>query len=160
MIAAGVTDRDERWHRFQQEIAEELRPLTPQQKQEALERKIEAESALGIEARRANYEWGAAAFPSDLPGLENATYTGFDALTIPRGARHKAEAFEFIAYVNRQDVTEKLNMMQCKISPLKQVSEHFRNHHPNPVYWRFRRTGRQPQFSRRSALPDLAGSGG
>jgi len=34
--------------------------------------------------------------------------------------------------LNRQDVTEKLNMMHCKISPLLNVSDNFRNHHPNP----------------------------
>jgi ABC-type glycerol-3-phosphate transport system substrate-binding protein len=132
MIAAGLTDRDQRWQHFQDEIAAELEPLTADQKRSALQKKIDAESKLSIEARRANYEWGAVAFPAGVPGAENATYTGFDALTIPRGAKHRDAAFEFIAYVNRQDVTEKLNMMHCKISPLKKVSDHFMNHHPNP----------------------------
>jgi ABC-type glycerol-3-phosphate transport system substrate-binding protein len=132
MIAAGVTDRDERWRRFEDEIGAELRPLDAEQRRAALANKIAEESKLTIDQRRANYEWGAVAFPSAVPGLANATYTGFDALTIPRGARHKPEAFEFIAYVNRPDVTEKLNMMHCKISPLRKVSDHFMNHHPNP----------------------------
>jgi len=75
---------------------------------------------------------GSGPIPSAVAGLENVTYTGFDALTIPRGSRHKAEAFEFIAYVNRQDVSEKLNMMHGKISPFRKVSDHFKNNHPNP----------------------------
>ncbi len=103
-----------------------------------------AESALGVEGRRANCEWGAAAFPSAVPGMENVTYLGFDALTIPRGARHKIEGFEFIAYVNRQDVTEKLNMMQCKLSPLKRVSDNYRNFHPNPYVGVFEELAASP----------------
>jgi ABC-type glycerol-3-phosphate transport system substrate-binding protein len=132
MISAGLTDRDQRWQHFQDEVAAELEPLSAEQRRAALQQKIDAESKLSIEARRANYEWGAAPFPAGVPGAENATYTGFDALTIPRGARHRDAAFEFIAYVNRQDVTEKLNMMHCKISPLKKVSAYFMTHHPNP----------------------------
>ena len=132
MIAAGMKERDERWHKFEDEIGAVLRPLVAAARRAALDQKIDAESKLSIDARRANYEWGAAAFPSAIAGLKNATYTGFDALTIPRGAKHKAEAFEFIAYVNRQDVTEKLNMLQCKMSPLRAVSKHYLSHHPNP----------------------------
>ncbi len=144
MIAAGIADRDERWRRFEAEIDEELRPLSPARKEAALQQKIIAESALGIEARRANYEWGAAPFPSAVDGMDDVTYTGFDALTIPRGARHPAEGFEFIAYVNRQDVAEKLNMMQCKLSPLKNVSDHYRNHHPNPYIGVFEQLAASP----------------
>ncbi|HET6249013.1 MAG TPA: extracellular solute-binding protein [Tepidisphaeraceae bacterium] len=144
MISAGMTDRDQRWQHFQDEIAAEMSPLDPEQKRVALARKIDKESKLDIESRRENYEWGAAAFPSAVPGLMNVTYTGFDALTIPRGAKHKAEAFEFIAYVNRQDVTEKLNMMHCKISPLLKTSENFRTHHPNPYIGVFEELAASP----------------
>ena len=82
--------------------------------------------------RRQNYAWAFAPFPSAVPGLEGVTYATFDALVIPRGAKHKTEAFEFIAYVNRQDVMEKLNTMHCKNSPLANVSREFIEHHPNP----------------------------
>ena len=92
----------------------------------------EAERKLPREARKANYKWGAAPFPSGIPGLKDATYCGFDILVIPRGAKHKTEAFEFIAYVNRQDVIEKLNMLHCKNSPLTKVSKNFLDNHPNP----------------------------
>ncbi len=82
--------------------------------------------------RRENYRWAAAPFPSAVPGLENVTFVDFDALVIPHGARHPREAFEFIAYVNRQDVMERLCKLHCKNSPLRAVSRDFLEHHPNP----------------------------
>jgi ABC-type glycerol-3-phosphate transport system substrate-binding protein len=132
MIAEGLKTYDQRWRRFEREINDELSALTPEEREKALTRKIAEESAHGIEARRANYQWAAAPFPSAIPGLDNVTYASIDALCLPRGGKHLAEAFEFIAYVNRQDVTEKLNRMQCKLSPLKKVSEDFEKRHPNP----------------------------
>lgn len=85
-----------------------------------------------LSERLERYQWKAAAFPSAVPGLENVTYCGFDALVIPRGARHPREAFEFIAFVQRQSVQEQLTMAHCKNSVLAEVSEQFLNHHPNP----------------------------
>jgi multiple sugar transport system substrate-binding protein len=79
-----------------------------------------------------DHDWAAAPFPSAVPGLKNVTYCPFDALMIPRGCPHISEAFEFIAYVNRQDVMEKLCMLHCKNSPLTAVSWNFLHHHPNP----------------------------
>jgi len=77
-------------------------------------------------------DWAAAPFPSAVEGLENVSYCPFDVLMIPRGAKHKREAFEFIAYVNRQDVMERLCSMHCKNSPLRKVSDKFIADHPNP----------------------------
>jgi multiple sugar transport system substrate-binding protein len=71
-------------------------------------------------------------FPSNIPALKDVTFCGSDLLTIPRGAKHPREAFEFIAYVNRQDVMEKLALLHCKISPLAKVSPDFLAHHTNP----------------------------
>ena len=88
------------------------------------------------EERLKNYEWAVAPFPSSVPGKTDIAYCGFDILSIPKLSKHKKEAFEFIAYVNRQDVIEKLNKMHCKNSPLAKVSDDFLNHHPNP-YIRF-----------------------
>jgi ABC-type glycerol-3-phosphate transport system substrate-binding protein len=82
--------------------------------------------------RTDNYAWGVAAFPSAAPGLEDVSYNSFDVLMIPKGARHKKEAFEFIAYVNRQDVSEKLNMLHCKNCQLRNVSRNFLENHANP----------------------------
>lgn len=82
--------------------------------------------------RKSNYAWAMAPFPSMVPGLKDVTYCSFDALVIPVGARHPREAFEFIAYVNRQDVAEKLNSLHGTISPLRNVSAGFLRNHPNP----------------------------
>jgi multiple sugar transport system substrate-binding protein len=92
----------------------------------------EQEMTRPILERRKNYAWAAAPFPSAVEGLENVTYGTFDALVIPRGAKYKNEAFEFIAYVNRQDVMEKLCTLHCKNSPLATVSDTFLSRHPNP----------------------------
>jgi multiple sugar transport system substrate-binding protein len=94
--------------------------------------------------RLKNYAWAVAPFPSANPNLKDVAYCGFDVLTIPRGAKHKKEAFEFIAYVNRQDVIEKLNKLHCKNSPLAKVSEDFLNHHPNPYIRIFEQLARSP----------------
>jgi len=84
-------------------------------------------------ARRAdNYAWGVAAFPSAVAGLKDVSYCSFDVMMIPRGARHPREAFEFMAYVNRQDVAEKLAKMQSKNTQLRKVSREFLANHPNP----------------------------
>jgi multiple sugar transport system substrate-binding protein len=77
-------------------------------------------------------KWAAAPFPSDDPNLKDVTYCNCDVLVIPRCAKHKREAFEFMAFVNRQEETEKLAATHCKISPLAKVSDHFLQNHPNP----------------------------
>jgi ABC-type glycerol-3-phosphate transport system substrate-binding protein len=79
-------------------------------------------------------QWAAAPFPAadDLADQPPVTYCNCDVLVIPRGARHKAEAFEFIAYVNSQPAMEKLASLHGKISPLSHVSERFVREHPNP----------------------------
>lgn len=79
-----------------------------------------------------DHDWAAAPFPSAVPGLKDVSYQTFDALCIPKGSKHKKEAFEFIAFVNRQDEMEKLCMAHCKNSPLAKVSDNFLHHHPNP----------------------------
>ncbi|MFT3788335.1 MAG: extracellular solute-binding protein [Tepidisphaeraceae bacterium] len=109
--------------------------------------------------RRENYEWAAAAFPSAVPGLEDVTYAAFDALAIPRGAKHKKEAFEFIAYLQRQDVHEKLNMLHCKNSALARVSDNFFQNHPNPYIDVFERLA-QPERPLPAEGADLAGGVG
>ena len=79
-----------------------------------------------------DHDWAAAPFPSAVPGLKDVSYCPFDTLMIPRGCQHVNEAFEFIAFVNRQDEMEKLCMLHCKNSPLSKVSANFLQHHPNP----------------------------
>jgi multiple sugar transport system substrate-binding protein len=97
-----------------------------------------------VAQRRTNYGWAVAPFPSAMPGLENVTYATFDSLVIPRGAKHKVEAFEFIAYVNSQDVMEKLCTLHCKNSPLASVSDAFLAQHPNPYIEVFEDLAKSP----------------
>jgi ABC-type glycerol-3-phosphate transport system substrate-binding protein len=103
--------------------------------------------------RLRNYQWAVAPFPSAVPGLKNVCYCGFDALAIPRGSKHKKEAFEFIAYVNRQDVMEKLNKLHCKNSPLAKVSDDFLNNHPNPYIRVFERLASSPNAQSVPQIP-------
>jgi ABC-type glycerol-3-phosphate transport system substrate-binding protein len=99
----------------------------------------EREKNMSPEERQKNYEWAAAPFPSAVPGMDDVTFAAFDALMIPKGAKHKKEAFEFIAYVNRRDVMEKLTALHCKNSPLSKVSAAYIRNHPNPYIAIFER---------------------
>jgi ABC-type glycerol-3-phosphate transport system substrate-binding protein len=116
----------------------------------------DVEMTKSIAERRKNYGWAAAPFPSAVPGMEDVTYAPFDALAIPRGARHKKEAFEFIAFVNRQDVMEHLCMMHSKNSPLAAVSENYLTHHPNPYIEVFERLANSPNARMAPQTPILA----
>lgn len=54
-----------------------------------------------------------------------------DVLMMPRGCRHRAEALEFMAYTQRQEIVEELSTVHCKNSPLVRTSERFIAGHPN-----------------------------
>jgi multiple sugar transport system substrate-binding protein len=97
--------------------------------------------------------WEVSAFPSDNPTLKDVTYCSSDVLVIPRGSRHKREAFEFMAYVARQDVMEKLSNAHCKISALAQVSETFLSHHRNPFIRVFERLADSPNARSAPLVP-------
>ncbi len=99
--------------------------------------------------------WAAAPFPSDDPNLKDVTYCNCDVLTIPRGAKHKKEAFEFIAFVNRQDEMEKLANLGCKISPLTKVSDGFLDHHNNPYIRVFDKLAASPNAHPTALVPIL-----
>jgi ABC-type glycerol-3-phosphate transport system substrate-binding protein len=75
--------------------------------------------------------YGVSPFPSAV-GMQNVTFCPFDTLMIPAGGKHKKEAFDFIAFVQRQDEMEKLCSLHCKNSPLAQESPGFIKNHPNP----------------------------
>ena len=77
-------------------------------------------------------EWGAAAFPTAVPGLYDAAIADCDSICIPSGARHPEEAFEFMQFLCSQEGSELLNMGQRKFTPLKKVSPEFIENHPNP----------------------------
>jgi ABC-type glycerol-3-phosphate transport system substrate-binding protein len=86
---------------------------------------------LPAEQRKQYCQWGAAPFPSAVPGLNDVTYAGMDVWVIPSTARHKKEAFEFLAFASRQDQIEKLASLHYNLSPLKDESQHYRDFHPN-----------------------------
>jgi len=44
------------------------------------------------EMRKKYCQWGAAAFPSGVPGKENTTYAGMDVWVVPSTSKHKKEA--------------------------------------------------------------------
>lgn len=96
------------------------------------EAKVPRERENELPDRRDNCEWAAAPFPSAVAGTENVSYCSVDTLVIPRAARHPDAAFEFMAYLARQEVMEKLCTLHCKSSPLRLVSREFLDHHPNP----------------------------
>jgi ABC-type glycerol-3-phosphate transport system substrate-binding protein len=77
-------------------------------------------------------QWGAAAFPSNIPGQENITWAGMDVWVVPSTSKHKDEAFEFIAFASRQKEIEKLASEHCNLSPLIEESDDYRQNHPNP----------------------------
>jgi ABC-type glycerol-3-phosphate transport system substrate-binding protein len=102
------------------------------------------EPFLARSVRPFNYAWGVAAFPSAVPGQKDVTYCETDILVIPRGAAHPREAFEFMAYVQRQDVMEKLCRLTCKNSPLAKESDDWVYSHPNPYVDVFDRLAASP----------------
>lgn len=102
--------------------------------------------------RRKYTQWGAAPFPNAVSADKVIAFCPFDAFVIPRGSKHKREAFEFIAYVNRQEVMEKLCAMHCKNSPLAKVSKNFTDNHPNPYIQVFEDAANAPGAF---ALPQL-----
>lgn len=124
--------------------------------------KMEEYYRLSPQERRDVAAWGVAPFPSiygdTLKGddlVDKAvSWAGFDALIIPRGAKHQREAFEFIAYVNRQDVMEKLCATQCKNTPLAAAPlESWHQNHVNPYIETFDRLASSPRVDRLPPLP-------
>lgn len=99
-------------------------------------------------------DYGVAPWPVAMPGLDNFTVADADVLTIPRGAKHPAEAWEFIKYVNstnpdarsREELVgmELLCFLHERNSPIKQWSPYFEQHHPHPYVKVFRALAESP----------------
>ena len=100
--------------------------------------------------------WAAAPFPAAVPGLVDVTLCSTDLVVIPRGAKHKAEAFEFMAFLSRQAEAEKLAAGHGKPSPLARVSDGFFDHHPNPYIRLFDRLAASPNAHGTPPVPILA----
>lgn len=86
-----------------------------------------------IEMYNPKFDWYAVPFPhpANRPDLKDNAFAGMDVLVIPKGARHPKEAFDFIKFVQRQDVMESLCKGHGKNSPLVKVSEDFFRTHKN-----------------------------
>jgi len=97
-----------------------------------------------IEMYAPGMEWGAAPFPSAVPGLENVSTADADVIVIPRGSPHPEEAWEFIRFVQSQEGMEILCLGQRKFSPLKKVSPGFLEKHPHPYIKTFRDLAESP----------------
>ncbi len=107
-----------------------------------------------IEQYSPGMRWGVAPFPSGLgAGEPPVTVIESDVLVIPRGAKHPAEAFEFIRYVNSRGPMEKLCLGQRKFSPLTDVSETFISQHPNPYIEVFVDLAKSPRAKNWPRLP-------
>lgn len=95
-------------------------------------------------------DWFAVPFPhpDGRPDLAGYTMLNLNTLMIPRGAKRKREAFEFIAFVQRQEIMEQLCMDQWCNTPLANVSERFLTEHPNKAIALFDQLARSPRAAR------------
>jgi multiple sugar transport system substrate-binding protein len=100
-------------------------------------------------------DWAAAPFPhpADRPDLADLTFADLDDLVIPVGAKHPDAAFDFIAFVQKQENMELLCLGQRKQSPLAKLSDAFFAKHPNPFIRIFNDT---PKL-KAAATPPLIG---
>lgn len=100
-----------------------------------------------VKVYKPGLKWFAVPFPypADRPDLKGHAPLSQDVLVIPKSAKHATEAFEFISYVQRQDVMEGLCSSHGKNSPLNVVSERFFNTHPNKAIRLFDHLARSPQ---------------
>ena len=100
-------------------------------------------------------EWGVAPCPAadGVAAGAPVTVAQADVVVIPRGAEHPREALEFITYLQRQDVAEKLARSQRKFTALGRVSDGFLATHPNPAIRFFIGLARSPGAR---ALPRLS----
>ena len=102
-----------------------------------------------INVYKPGLKWFAVPFPypEDHRELAGHSCLSQDVLAIPRDAKHPKEAFEFIKFVQRQDVMEGLCRGHGKNSPLNKVSEEFFKTHPNPQIRLFDKLARGPKAS-------------
>jgi ABC-type glycerol-3-phosphate transport system substrate-binding protein len=90
-------------------------------------------------------DWGVAPFPAADPVAgKDTTIVECDVLVIPRGARHAAEAFAFMAYLCERAPAEKLALGHRKFTALREVSPAFLAEHPNPHIREFIRLAASP----------------
>jgi multiple sugar transport system substrate-binding protein len=160
-VAGGVTNWDSPQNPFLTQavvmiqqgpwMANHILNLNPQM--DGLEKADENERLQPLAQRLARTQWAVAPFPTAVPGMKDACYAPYDTLVIPKGTKHKKEAFEFIAYINRQDVMEKLCNAHSKNSPLQKVSTEFLEHHKNPYIKVFEELANSPNAQTIPKIP-------
>jgi multiple sugar transport system substrate-binding protein len=83
-------------------------------------------------------------YPADRPDLAGHTVISQDIIVIPKGAKHPKEAFEFMKFMQQQEIMEMLCTGQGKNSPLNKVSDSFFKNHPNKAIRLFDTMARSP----------------
>ncbi len=81
-------------------------------------------------------------YPDGRPDLAGYTMLNLNTLMIPKGSKHKREAFEFIRYVQQQQIMERICIGQYCNTPLRKVSREFLEKHPNKYIALFDRLAR------------------
>jgi multiple sugar transport system substrate-binding protein len=99
-------------------------------------------------------DYGVAGWPAAQPGINDFTIAYTDMLTIPRGAKHPREAWEFLRYMSTPNLAaqsfdelrgdELLCFLQEKPSPFAQWSPYFAAHNPNRDVAIFRQLAESP----------------
>lgn len=87
-----------------------------------------------VEAFAKDLDYGVAPFPVAASAYregEPVALVDTDVLCIPRGARNPEASMEFIAFTQRQEMTERLALAHCKICPLLKPTDEFVRKHPN-----------------------------
>jgi ABC-type glycerol-3-phosphate transport system substrate-binding protein len=107
-------------------------------------------------------DFGVGPWPEAVPGVPDFAMAEADILTIPRGARNPRAAWEFIRYINscnpgartREELkgAELLDFLQEKLSPLREWSPYFEQHHPNTHIAVFRHLAESPHIV---CIPDM-----
>lgn len=90
-----------------------------------------------------DFEYGVAFFPAE-DGQRHVTIAEPDSFSIPAGAKHPQEAFEFLLYLQRPEVMEKLALNHRKMTSLVEVSESFLEDHPHPYIESFYEFAKSP----------------
>jgi multiple sugar transport system permease protein len=91
-----------------------------------------------------NLHFGAAPLPALREGDPPMGVADTDLLVIPNGAKHPREAFRFLRYLSERGPTEKLNLGQRKISPLREISDDFYREHKHPYIHLFQDLASSP----------------
>ncbi|HYD02034.1 MAG TPA: ABC transporter substrate-binding protein [Phycisphaerales bacterium] len=87
-----------------------------------------------VEEFAPDLDYGVAPMPCAAAAYDAANPVALvdtDVLCIPRGAKNPQAAMKFIAFTQRQEITERLALAHCKICPLLKASEGFIKAHRN-----------------------------